>query len=155
MSIYHNHHIIPKHAGGTDHPSNIIRLTVEDHALAHLKLYQKNGKLEDLWAYKTISQRKDIDISGKNNHMYGKKGENNPNWGRKHSEETKKKMSMVKSGKNHPLWGKKVSEETKRKMSLSQIGKKGHMWGKKLLEETKRKISEKAKERYMNKQYKG
>ena len=33
--IYHNHHIIPKHAGGTNAPDNIARLTVEEHSEAH------------------------------------------------------------------------------------------------------------------------
>ena len=37
-AIYHNHHIVPRHAGGTDDPSNIIKLTVSEHAEAHLKL---------------------------------------------------------------------------------------------------------------------
>lgn len=31
MTIYHNHHIVPKRAGGTDEPSNLIRLTVKEH----------------------------------------------------------------------------------------------------------------------------
>ena len=30
MTLYHKHHIIPKHMGGTDDPSN--KLTVEEHA---------------------------------------------------------------------------------------------------------------------------
>ena len=25
MNIYHNHHIVPRHAGGTDDPTNIIK----------------------------------------------------------------------------------------------------------------------------------
>ena len=35
--IYHNHHILPKHMGGTDDPENIIKLTIEEHAEAHKK----------------------------------------------------------------------------------------------------------------------
>ena len=34
-TIYHIHHIIPKHLGGTDDPSNLIKLTIEEHAEAH------------------------------------------------------------------------------------------------------------------------
>ena len=33
--------------GGTDDPSNLIKLTVEDHAAAHKKLYEEHGKLQD------------------------------------------------------------------------------------------------------------
>jgi hypothetical protein len=55
MTIYHNHHIIPRHMGGTDDPSNLVRLTVEEHAEAHRKLYEEHGKLEDKVAWKMLS----------------------------------------------------------------------------------------------------
>lgn len=51
MNIYHAHHIIPKHSGGTDDPSNIVRLTVEEHAAAHKKLYELHGNEYDRIAY--------------------------------------------------------------------------------------------------------
>jgi hypothetical protein len=47
----HRHHIIPKHMGGSDDEDNIVLLTLEEHIQAHLDLYQKYGKLEDLGAY--------------------------------------------------------------------------------------------------------
>jgi hypothetical protein len=55
MTIYHIHHIVPKHMGGTDDPSNLTRISVEEHAAAHLELYQKFGKWQDLCAYKVLS----------------------------------------------------------------------------------------------------
>lgn len=51
----HKHHIIPRHMGGTDDPSNLIELTVTEHAMAHLKLYEEYGKYEDLCAYLMLS----------------------------------------------------------------------------------------------------
>jgi len=51
----HKHHIIPKHMGGTDDPSNLIELSVEEHSQAHLKLYEQYGKKEDLCAYYMLS----------------------------------------------------------------------------------------------------
>lgn len=39
----HKHHVIPKHMGGTDHPSNLVTLTVEEHAEAHRILWEKYG----------------------------------------------------------------------------------------------------------------
>ena len=51
----HIHHIIPKHMGGTDDPSNLIELTVEEHSHAHLRLYEQYGKKEDLCAYYMLS----------------------------------------------------------------------------------------------------
>lgn len=50
----HKHHIIPKHMGGTDDPSNIIELTIEEHAKAHKELYEKFGKKEDWLAWKGL-----------------------------------------------------------------------------------------------------
>lgn len=49
--IYHNHHKIPKHMGGTNDPENLVRLTVEEHADAHRLLYEKYGKQEDKIAW--------------------------------------------------------------------------------------------------------
>jgi len=53
----HKHHIIPKHDGGSDDPSNIIELTIEEHAEAHRRLYEKHGKEEDEIAWKALSQQ--------------------------------------------------------------------------------------------------
>jgi hypothetical protein len=37
--------------GGTDDPSNLVYLTVEEHAEAHKKLWETHGKIEDKVAY--------------------------------------------------------------------------------------------------------
>lgn len=59
------------------------------------------------------------------------------------SEETKKKISNAMKGRPKPwLRGKRHSGETKLKMSLSHSGEKNHFFGKKHSEETKRKLSE-------------
>ena len=50
----HKHHIIPKHMGGTDDASNLIELTVEEHADAHKKLYEQHGKQEDFMAWQML-----------------------------------------------------------------------------------------------------
>jgi len=55
MSMKHKHHIIPKHMGGSDDPSNLIELAVEEHAQAHMSLYEQFGKFEDLCAYFMLS----------------------------------------------------------------------------------------------------
>jgi len=44
----HKHHIIPRHMGGTNDLSNLIELSVADHAEAHRLLYENHGKYEDL-----------------------------------------------------------------------------------------------------------
>ena len=69
-------------------------------------------------------------------------GKNHPWYGRKHSTETKEKISKAKMGKNygnvgekHCHYGRKATDEAKRNMSLAQTGRK-------LSEETKRKIGD-------------
>lgn len=47
--------------GGTDDPSNLVKLTVEEHALAHKKLWEEHGKIQDLWAYQLLSQQLKIE----------------------------------------------------------------------------------------------
>lgn len=61
-------------------------------------------------------------------------GENHPNFGITHSEETKIKIS-------DKLKGRIESEETKRKKSTSKLGSRNSFYGKKHSDETKEKIS--------------
>jgi len=67
-------------------------------------------------------------------------GDGGPTWtGRKHSEETKKRMSISAKGNKANL-GKIFSEEHKKKLSLSQIGNKKSL-GRKDSDETRAKKS--------------
>ena len=55
--LLHKHHIIPKHAGGTDDVSNLVLLTVEEHADAHRILFEEYGRWQDEVAWKGLSGR--------------------------------------------------------------------------------------------------
>ena len=46
------------------------------------------------------------------------------NKGKKHSEETKEKMSEANKGKNNPMYGKHHSEEARERMSKARKGTK-------------------------------
>lgn len=94
-------------------------------------------------------------------------GENNPFYGKKHTEETKEKFKLrrVLSGPNHPSYGKKFNEEQRKAMGDARRGipwtdaqresimaglKRGedhHMFGKKHTEEALLKMSESQKAR--------
>lgn len=52
----HLHHIIPKHSGGVDDPSNLIELTIEEHARAHYILWNQYGRWQDKLAWKSLSK---------------------------------------------------------------------------------------------------
>jgi len=57
------------------------------------------------------------------------------------SEETKQKMSLRK-GNNNPFYGKYHSEESKRKNREAHLGEKSYMFGKSKSKETKQKLRE-------------
>ena len=84
----HWHHIVPKHAGGSDDPSNLVHLTVEEHAEAHKKLWEQYGRWQDKIAWRTLSGQISIQEARKEMMKY-----NNP----MHKPEVLEKMS----GKNH------------------------------------------------------
>jgi hypothetical protein len=127
MTIYHKHHIVPKHMGGTDDESNLILLTVEQHAEAHRELYELHGQWQDKLAWQGLSRminhqevislimhrprgpRSDETIE---KIKYTKKL--NPY---KHSDEIKLKISSSNLGKI-------FSEEHKNKISKSHVGMK-------------------------------
>ena len=151
MSIYHKHHIVPRHMGGSDDASNLVELTIEEHAEAHRMLFEQHGHWQDELAWKGLAgiigkeeivsrMNASYGFLGKNHsekHIQKIIGEGNPFYGRKHSTETKKKISNA---------AKNRSPETLKKLSEASRGNKN--WsGKKLSEEHKRKISESKKKR--------
>lgn len=50
----HKHHIIPKHRGGTDDPSNLVEITPTQHAMFHFCEWKLWGDYKDFCAYKMI-----------------------------------------------------------------------------------------------------
>jgi hypothetical protein len=52
---YHLHHIVPKHAGGTDDPSNLVKVNKAMHAFMHRLRYQETGDYYDCCAANLLS----------------------------------------------------------------------------------------------------
>ena len=140
MSIYHKHHIVPKHAGGTDDPSNIIELTVEEHAEAHRILYEKYGRWQDKLAWEGLSGQ-----IGKEEII--RKIQRKANLGVKRSEETCRNISLAKTGKSNGREGYVHTKETKKKIAEAV---KGHTnWlGKNHTKDSKKRISLAIKEHW-------
>ena len=119
MNNTHKHHIIPRHIGGTDHPDNIVRLTHEGHAIAHLWLFIMHGRWQDKLAWRCLSGKMTsaeahseatkagmvayydaMSSTERAEHFasMGNPGEKNHMYGKKHSAESKKLMSKNRSG---------------------------------------------------------
>lgn len=87
--IYHKHHIIPKHIGGTNDTTNIVLLSVEEHAEAHMILYYLYRRNEDYLAWQGLSNCIDKqELIKEKMRIGGLKSK-----GRIKSEEEKKKIS--------------------------------------------------------------
>ena len=129
-SIYtHKHHIIPKHAGGSNESSNIIILTVKEHALAHKKLYEKHGKWQDYLAWKNLSNKITKEETLHITYVEGGRlggiacGKTKKLLGNKNAFGTKRTSEMNRK-RSERMMGHKHSVFTKQKMRESHLGKK-------------------------------
>ena len=148
MPIYHKHHIIPKHMGGTDDPSNLVSVTVEEHAKLHKQLWEDLGHWEDYVAWQGLSNmmgREEIIkfiTSGERHHQYGKP----------RTDETKRKISQSRKGQKLKPWtedrrlktksslkGRKLSQDHIQKLSVSHLGIKKSDDTKSKMKESQRK----------------
>jgi len=50
----HKHHIIPKYRGGSDHPDNLVEVTVTQHAMFHYCNWVLWGNVYDKIAWRTL-----------------------------------------------------------------------------------------------------
>jgi len=147
--ICEKHHVFPESIYGKNNYK--VKLTPREHYIAHAILYKaltkRYGKMH--WKTKkmghafwrmqfrgqhhkekyTNSYLYEIarsvycdSIKGSNNYMYGKKGADNPNHGKKFSQEHKNKIRLSRIGTFH-------SEESIKLMSRSKLGKSNPAYG--------------------------
>lgn len=147
---YHEqHHIKPKCLGGTNDKDNLIDLFAKEHFIAHKLLAKENPDNSSLvYAWSCMAFPKNstqeryeltpeeyeearIALAETQSKIMKERflnPENHPNYGKHHSEETKRKISekakeRYKDVGNHPMFGKTLSLETRQKISKAHIGK--------------------------------
>jgi len=115
-TILHKHHIIPKHAGGTDDPSNLIYLTVEEHAEAHKKLWEEHGRWQDRLAWLALSGHIGKEEINRIKFSEGAKSQ----WeNEEHRKKISRKMKKTMTGREPWNKGKHLPDSLKSKLSVS------------------------------------
>jgi hypothetical protein len=154
---YEIHHIVPRCFGGLDESSNLVKLTAREHFISHLllcKIYPNhNGLRLALWMMANVKDKKQERYSP-NSRLYEMirleysesiKGANNHNYNKKHSDETKKKMSQKakeRTGEKNNFYGKTHSVETREKIKKTITGfNHSEETKKKMREDRKGKVS--------------
>ncbi len=175
---FERHHILPRSLGGLDTTDNIVCLTAREHFICHWLLTKFTvGEERDKMIYALRMMR-----ANKSGQRYTNKitarvyenlkieyaeiqrqrilGENNPMYGRTHSEEARRTISeknignkLTKEQRSKQIKAqtgrkrKPFSKEWKEKMSQAHKGEKNHRYGVEVSEETRAKISAKMKGR--------
>jgi hypothetical protein len=106
----HKHHIIPKHLGGTNDSSNLIKVTVKEHAQIHYNLWMIYGRWQDKLAYKGLTARigkEDIirelcRIGGKITGSKPKSKQHKQSLKKSWTKERKTKRSLAYKGEGNP-----------------------------------------------------
>jgi len=124
--------------GGTDDPSNLVSLTVEEHAEAHKLLWEEHGKLQDYYAWQGLTAKIGKDDINRELSRYGAYLTNSRRIGKPFqnlSEDAKR--NRIENRRNRPCgynspehMAKLNSQESleKRKKVYAEIG---HMQGSK------------------------
>lgn len=137
------HHIIPRALGGNNEKTNLVELTPREHFICHLilpRITDGINRQKMIYAYTIMSGRKvygskkyefyrkeyakinSILRSGAGNGMWGvdRSGDKNTFFGKKHSAESKKKISEKKKGVSIKLPPKTLEHRKKISMARAQ-----------------------------------
>ena len=135
------HHVIPRCMGGDNSKYNLVKLTAEEHFIAHQLLAKLHPDVEGLIVAIVLLSR--LGTTSIHNKSYGwiKRRISAAKTGKKHSEATKKLISEKKKGTPSPNKGKPVSQEQKRKISVANTGKRSPNKGKPMSQEQKDKLA--------------
>jgi hypothetical protein len=150
-----SHHIVPRCMGGSDEPANLVRLTPEEHYLAH-QLLVRIYPVERGLAFAMMSMCWDRHGDRLNNKMFGwvrrrvadairlqKTGVARPPWvieRLRNSNLGRAKTQDERDNHSRAMKGRPKSAEHKAALSVALKGRKGAMTGKTHSEETKAKM---------------
>ena len=135
----YKHRVVPGHMGGTYEEANVVLLTIQQHALAHKKLYKTYGKHEDYLAWKALSGQinkkaltKELELLRRRHISEGSKGHGtsletrrkiaDALRGRSLSLQHRAKLSAARMGKTPWNKGKEFSSESRAKMRAAKLG---------------------------------
>lgn len=128
---WHKHHLVPRHAGGTDDAANIIKVNTALHAFLHKQLYEEHGRWQDKIAYECLSGHINNEEAIRQAQSLGQKGKKKPpQVGLAVAESNRRR-----SGENHHFYGKKRPPETIKKMSEGHLGQEPWNKGRKMTAE--------------------
>jgi hypothetical protein len=120
--------------GGSDDPSNLVLVSIEEHAELHLALYLEHGRWQDWYAYHGLSGKTDevermrVDMLVQNNKT------NNPMWNSEYKEKSIRKMKqwwndnpdmrkVVAERQRNLMLGVEKSEQHKHRISLASTNR--------------------------------
>lgn len=136
------HHIIPKSLGGSNKKSNLVALSAREHFICHrllVKMTIGKDKMKMSFALRNLINRENkyqqrykigsrtyaaIILGTRNNISKYLVGENNPYYGKKHSEEVKAKMRAKRALQEPPNLGKNFQHTAETKEKLCRANKK-------------------------------
>ena len=168
---YHErHHIIPKCMGGGNEEENLIDLFAREHFEVHRLLALENPDNKSLqYAFFMMSSENHLgdkeyevtpeeyeeakkafsaSISGENSVWYGthRFGEQNPMYGKTHSQEAREKIRQAALNRSEETLDK-IRKRAKERLSIPE---NNYMFGKRHSQETRKKLSDRAKERFQD-----
>jgi hypothetical protein len=138
------HHVIPKSMGGNESIENYIPLTAREHYLAHYLLWKIHHNSEMSCAFHFMNHEKQYKILSSKTYENIRLEFIEYLHNKTHSEETIRLWKKQRTGSGNAFYGKKHSDETKRKISDRKRGN-SPAWNKgfcHLSDEAKKRISE-------------
>ena len=121
------HHILPKSLGGSNNQSNLVALTAREHYVCHLLLIRmtegnaRTSMLRAFNAFKMSGSKNPRNLTARQYQTVRLLTEGLPSWnaGKKHSPETRAKISAARKGRQSPMKGKQFSDEAKANISTA------------------------------------